>query len=99
MSDTAEVDFSPRRFHVHHGKVMKEDTNGYYVAYADYLSEQKMAVAFMNKCVDARKEITRLTALVAKYEAAIDEHKKYRSNIINDPPYFGDTKLWQTRGK
>lgn len=42
-------------------------------------------------------EITRLTALVAKYEAAIDEHRGDRR--LSDWNNMCDVKLWQTRGK
>lgn len=49
--------------------------------------------------MDSDNEITRLTALVAKYEAAIDEHK---IAISDDNRNLGigassiDLKLWQT---
>ena len=45
----------------------------------------------------AANEITRLSLLVSKYEAAIDEHKGDRR--LSDWNNMCDVKLWQTREK
>jgi len=47
----------------------------------------------------ASEEIYRLTALVSKYEAAIDEHKEYTESLYGRSCTAGDLKLWQTREK
>jgi hypothetical protein len=52
--------------------------------------------------LNAATEIERLTALVSKYEAAIDEHEEAVRNdaLLNEmEPVAYDKKLWQTREK